>query len=49
MIVNQLDAEFFWRDPYKNEVDIAAASKVEVTADEVIVAGTNTNRFGNHS
>ena len=22
MIVNQLKAEFFWRDPYKNEVDI---------------------------
>ncbi len=22
MIVNQQKAEFFWRDPYKNEVDI---------------------------
>jgi len=22
IIVNQLNAEYFWRDPYKNEVDI---------------------------
>ena len=22
MVVNQLKAEFFWRDPYKNEVDV---------------------------
>jgi predicted AAA+ superfamily ATPase len=22
LVVNQLDAEFFWRDSYKNEVDI---------------------------
>lgn len=27
MIVNQLKAEFFWRDPYKNEVDIVALNK----------------------
>ena len=25
LIVNQLKAEFFWRDPYKNEVDIVLA------------------------
>ncbi|MBI2664114.1 ATP-binding protein [Candidatus Woesearchaeota archaeon] len=27
LIVNQLKAEFFWRDPYKNEVDIVVADK----------------------
>jgi len=26
-LVNQLKAEFFWRDPYKNEVDIIIADK----------------------
>jgi len=26
-IVNQLKAEFFWRDPYKNEVDIVSGDK----------------------
>jgi predicted AAA+ superfamily ATPase len=24
-MVNQLKAEFFWRDPYKNEVDVVLA------------------------
>ncbi len=28
-IVNQLDAEFFWRDPYKNEVDIIKTSPLK--------------------
>ncbi len=27
MLVNQLKAEFFWRDPYKNEVDIIQAGE----------------------
>jgi hypothetical protein len=27
LIVNQLKAEFFWRDPYKNEVDIVMPGK----------------------
>ncbi len=27
MMVNQLKAEFFWRDPYKNEVDIIQAGE----------------------
>ncbi len=27
LAVNQLKAEYFWRDPYKNEVDIVAAEK----------------------
>lgn len=27
LIVNQLKAEFFWRDPYKNEVDIVLINK----------------------
>lgn len=27
MIINQLKAEFFWRDPYKNEVDVVMANK----------------------
>lgn len=30
----------------KNNVDIAAASKVEVTADEVVVAGSNRTKIG---
>jgi hypothetical protein len=30
----------------KNEVIVAAASKVEVTADEVVVAGSNTTKVG---
>ena len=27
LLVNQLNAEFFWRDPYKNEVDIVLAGE----------------------
>jgi len=27
LLVNQLNAEFFWRDPYKNEVDVIKAEK----------------------
>ena len=27
MVVNQLKAEFFWRDSYKNEVDIVKVNK----------------------
>jgi hypothetical protein len=27
LIVNQLKAEFFWRDPYKNEVDVVEINK----------------------
>lgn len=27
LVVNQLKAEFFWRDPFKNEVDIVLANK----------------------
>lgn len=34
LMVNQLKAEFFWRDPYKNEVDIVLANK-ETTPIEV--------------
>lgn len=34
MLVNQLNAEFFWRDPYKNEVDIILPES-ELTAIEV--------------
>ncbi|RLF44383.1 MAG: hypothetical protein DRN09_03305, partial [Thermoplasmata archaeon] len=26
-IVNQLHAEYFWRDPYKNEVDVILSDK----------------------
>lgn len=33
-MVNQLKAEFFWRDPYKNEVDIVAANN-KITPIEV--------------
>ncbi len=34
VLVNQLNAEFFWRDPYKNEVDIIIPES-ELTAIEV--------------
>ena len=27
ILVNQLNAEYFWRDPYKNEVDIIRINK----------------------
>ena len=27
VIVNQLNAEYFWRDPYKNEVDVVMADQ----------------------
>lgn len=30
LVVTQLNAEFFWRDPYKNEVDIILADKKPV-------------------
>lgn len=30
LIVNQLKAEFFWRDPYKNEVDVVIADKIPI-------------------
>lgn len=35
IIVNQLNAEFFWRDPYKNEVDIILADRNSVIPVEV--------------
>ena len=28
LLVNQLQAEFFWRDPYKNEVDVVIPNKI---------------------
>jgi len=30
MIVNQLKAEYFWRDPYQNEVDVVAGEEAPV-------------------
>ncbi len=30
LVVNQLKAEFFWRDPYKNEVDVVLMNKKPV-------------------
>jgi len=35
LIVNQLKAEFFWRDPYKNEVDIVMVDNNKLTPIEV--------------
>jgi len=40
-IVNQLNAEFFWRDAYKNEVDIVLKDK-EIMPIEVKVSDINT-------
>jgi hypothetical protein len=34
-IVEQLDAEFFWRDPYKNEVDIVKMEKEKLLPIEI--------------
>jgi len=42
IIVNQLNADFFWRDPYKNEIDIIIP-KTELTAIE-IKSGTISGR-----
>ncbi|MBW2368150.1 MAG: ATP-binding protein [Deltaproteobacteria bacterium] len=30
LLVNQLKADFFWRDPYKNEVDVILRNKVPI-------------------
>ena len=34
LVANQLKAEFFWRDPYKNEVDVVMVNK-EITPVEI--------------
>ncbi len=43
LIVSQLQAEFFWRDPYKNEVDIVSADKeimpIEVKYGKIDIKG----------
>jgi hypothetical protein len=43
LIVNQLNAEFFWRDPYKNEVDIVLLEKeplpIEIKYGKIEVKG----------
>lgn len=45
-VVNQLRAEYFWRDPYKNEVDIVLVGKkpvpVEVKSGKVETGGVET-------
>lgn len=35
LIVNQLKAEFFWRDPFKNEVDVVLEKENKITPIEV--------------
>lgn len=43
LVVNQLKAEFFWRDPYKNEVDIVMTNgepvPVEVKYGKIVIKG----------
>jgi predicted AAA+ superfamily ATPase len=43
LVVNQLKAEFFWRDLYKNEVDIVLSNKeltpVEIKCEKVNFEG----------
>ena len=43
LVVNQLKAEFFWRDPYKNEVDVVLANNklipVEIKCGKVTLKG----------
>ena len=43
LIVNQLKAGFFWRDPYKNEVDIVLVGKkttpIEVKYGKIEISG----------
>lgn len=45
MIINQLKADFFWRDPYKHEVDVVLTDKktvpVEIKYGKVDLAGIN--------
>jgi predicted AAA+ superfamily ATPase len=51
-VVNQLRAEFFWRDPYKNEVDVVvpdgAPTPIEVKYGRIDIAGLRAfmRRFG---
>lgn len=51
LVVNQLRAEFFWRDPYKNEVDIVLTNKkplpVEVKHGKIELDGVRAfmNRY----
>jgi predicted AAA+ superfamily ATPase len=51
-VVNQLRAEFFWRDPYKNEVDVVLPGRkptpIEVKYGKIDVAGMRAfmRRFG---
>jgi hypothetical protein len=43
LIVNQLKAEFFWRDPYKNEVDVVVPDKepipIEIKYGKIVSKG----------
>jgi len=43
LLVNQLKAEFFWRDPYKNEVDVVMIEKkpmpIEIKYGKVDISG----------
>ena len=43
ILVNQLDAEFFWRDPYKNEVDVVLFNKkiipIEIKYGKISIKG----------
>lgn len=51
LIVNQLKAEFFWRDPYKNEVDIIIAEDkpipIEIKYGKIDIKGSSSfmNKF----
>jgi len=42
-VVNQLNAEYFWRDPYKNEVDVVLAGDspipIEIKSGKIEMAG----------
>lgn len=44
-VVNQLKAEFFWRDPYKNEVDVVRAGDppmpIEIKSGKIEMGGVN--------
>lgn len=46
LVINQLGAEFFWRDPYKNEVDAVLANKgfipIEIKYGKIKVGGLLT-------
>jgi len=46
LVVNQLKAEFFWRDPYKNDIkDTSSLVKVGKEGEEIIVENKSNTKI----